>query len=132
MEKADTVGDGQRKAVAGALIGVDLIAVFQLLTLPILDKRLTVALYCFAISIPSLAMYLRSVIAQSTCPYNILVWHVPLGGILGLTISVVGLGAVFFHLGIVAGCLFSVFAILGFLASNRYRQIIKQVNESLE
>jgi hypothetical protein len=82
----DTLGNEQRRTVAGGLLGVGVIAVFQLLTVPTLDKRLTVALYCFAISIPLLALFLRALLAEAACVYRIPVWYVPVSSILGVTI----------------------------------------------
>lgn len=69
-QEIDRFGVGQRKAVSGAMLGVAVLAVFQILTLPTIDKRLTLALYCFAVSIPLLTLFFRAQLAEDASVYR--------------------------------------------------------------
>jgi hypothetical protein len=117
------------KTVTGAILGFDLVAVLQLLTLSALDKRLLVALYCFVISIPLLALHLRILLLHANAEYRLRTWYDPLTTIISLPLSVAGVAAIFFHFSITAGCVFSGLAIFGLLASHHYRVRVRQANE---
>jgi len=128
VRKVDAPADTHRKTVTGAFLGFDLIVVLQLLTLTSLDKRLTVALYCFAISIPLLALYLRVLLLHAPFDRLTLTWYAPVASILGLDLSVIGLAAVFFHLSVMAGYAFSGFVVFGYIASHHYRKRVIEIN----
>jgi hypothetical protein len=130
MDKAARAANQWLQAYGSGLIGIALIAVFQLLALPDLDKRLTVSLYCFAISIPLLAFFVLAMVAEAKYTHLSELWlynAVPL--VLGIPIWFVGLAAVFFHFSLVIGSIFSLLAILLLLASKRHRTLLKQINK---
>jgi len=126
--RVDAGGDAHRKTVIGAVLGFDLIVLLQLLTLSSLDKRLTVALYCFAISIPLLALHLRVLLLHAPFQRRVLTWYSPVAAILGLELSVIGLAAIIFHLSVRAGYTFAGFVIFGLIASHHYRRRIIELN----
>ncbi len=106
------------KVVCTALVGIDVIAVIELLGTP-LDSALTTSLYCFAISIPFLAAY--SLILASATWYEQIVgkWYLYIVGIVGIVEACVGVGAIFWHFYWAIGLLFigsSLFAFMVWLA----------------
>lgn len=103
----------------------------QFLSLNALDKRLSLGLYCFVISIPLLALHLRILLLHTGADYRIRTWYDPVAAIIGLLLSLVGLTATFFHFSIKAGCVFSGLVIFGLLASHHYRVRVRQANEFL-
>lgn len=128
-EKVDSSWDLHHKTVTSAFLGFDLIAALQFLTLNALDKRLWLALYCFVISIPLLALHLRILLLHTGAEYRIRTWYDPVATIIGLPLSVVGLAATFFHFSVKAGCVFSGLVLFGLLVSHHYRVRIRRANE---
>lgn len=110
------------------MLGLAVVAVFQILTLPAIDKRLTLALYCFAVSIPLLTVFFRALLVEDACVYRDPVWYVPVFSILGTQIWFAGLAAVFFHFSYKIGFVFLTLAILGLWVSGRYRARLLRLN----
>jgi hypothetical protein len=128
-QKIDKADNRRMQGVAGGLVGVAVIAVFQLLTLSSLDKRLTVSLYCFATSIPLLSFFVQSKVAESWYTNSVSFWYTVLPLLIGATIWFVGLAAVFFHFSIIVGLIFSLLAILGVISVTRYQALLEEVNK---
>lgn len=101
--------------VASGLIGASLVCVITFTTVAVLDYRLLVATFCFAVAIPTLAASILLVTDES--------FAVPIrepNSYLGLLLvgifsAIIGIGAMFFHLNIWAGLTFSI-AIVAALA----------------
>ena len=90
------------------------------------------ALYCFAVSIPLLTVFLRAQLIEAACVYREPVWYIPVCSILGTTTWFMGLAAVFFHLAILAGLVFTAISLIGLIASGRYRARLLKINNADE
>lgn len=115
--------------VFGALMGLDVIIVLQLMTLARLDKPLSVALYCFVVAIPLLAMYVLSILTTMKYEYDVWVWYHLAAILAGGLASLAGVGALFFHFSWVAGGLFALLSVLGLGAYFHYNGQLKKLNE---
>src|SRR5467141_3522736 len=56
--------DRSEEIIMGSLVGLSIVVIVQLLALQKLDKRLTVSLYCFVMSIPLLTTELLCTYAE--------------------------------------------------------------------
>jgi len=106
--------------VSGALIGVDLIALIQLIGLPYLDRRLSVAAITFAGSLPPLTLYLVGRLL------DVPVYEGPDGWlwIFGTVSALVGIALLTFHLSLFTGIAFCATFVLslGIFATRVYRK----------
>jgi len=127
-KKADEARDTHYKTVVGAFLGIDIIAALQFLTINSLDKRLTVALYCFMILIPLLALRLRAILLHAGLENYVLTWYLPVTTTLGILLSVAAMAAMFFHFSIRAGYVFCGLVVFGFLASHHYGSKLLKAN----
>ena len=106
---------------AGALVGLGVIAIVQMLSMQSLDVPLTVSLYSFAVSIPSLSavfLCMREEIKHRVYPadqgwVNLLV-------IIGGLASSIGIGGLFFHFDNYAGIIFIIVSVLGLVVWFHY------------
>jgi hypothetical protein len=115
------------EAICGALIGVAIVSVIELLGLPNLDRALTVALYCFAISIPSLTYYMMTVLLDAAAErasryplYNAMAFFI------GILASLTGVASLFVHFSYKLGLLFIVLCLLGFYGQKLYDKDMKE------
>lgn len=97
-----SVNNNQR-IVVGASLGLNILAVFQILDMPNLDSSLTLAIYCFAFSTPALAAYLTVLMDGEVGRIH---ERVGVLAVLGGIASFIGLTAVFFHMTVGAGLVF--------------------------
>jgi hypothetical protein len=105
------------KVALGALVGVGVLAVFQLLTLNQLDTPLKLALYSFAISIPLLSTYLAVLTSATPAIYNSMTskWSYGLAAFGGGLTGLVGFTAVFWHFSAKLGVLFGGLSLFGLI-----------------
>jgi len=93
----------------GALAGVDIIAVIQLTSVTQLDEPLRVALYCFAVGIPVLCLYLVSMallMGEKADMVEVMWYH--LGAMaIGPLASLGGLSALFYHFSAIMAVIFA-------------------------
>jgi hypothetical protein len=97
-----SVNNNQR-IVVGASLGLNTLAVFQILGLSNLDNSLTLAIYCFAFSTPALAAYLGVLMDGEVGRIR---ERVGILAVLGGIASFIGLTAIFFHMTVGAGLVF--------------------------
>jgi hypothetical protein len=95
--------------ISGALIGVDLVALIQLIGLPSLNARLTYAVAGFAISLPGLTFVIASRLLRLRLPEGVL------GFILGFAamFALLGVAMLILHLSVMIGGIFLVLFIAG-------------------
>lgn len=109
------------KLGSGALVGLSVIAMVQMLSVNGLDLPLKVSVFSFAISIPLLSAIFLSAIVETSFDYSVdkpfFLKAVSLGGYLA---SFVGVSALFFHFAIYAGVIFTGGSVIGFLAVTLY------------
>jgi len=109
------------KIASGALVGLAVVAMVQMLSLNVLDLPLKVSICSFAISIPLLSAVFISAIVETSFDFSVdkpfLLKAVALGGYLA---SLIGVPALFFHFAIYAGVIFIAGSVIGVLAVNVY------------
>src|SRR5215813_10434791 len=94
------------EVINGALAGIAVVAIVQMLSLQSLDVGLTVSVCCFAVSIPFLASLLLCKIQSER--FGFTTNNVAIGRVsdFGKIFSLVGIGALFFHFTVYAGIIF--------------------------
>jgi hypothetical protein len=113
MEEIDKVeirkaADAMLEVISGVLIGVDTVAIIQLVGLDHLDGPLTDALYCFATSIPLLAFFVFCIRIEKTRNCSIDIWYKDFALILGILGPPIGLGLLILHLSRTVAWIFAV------------------------
>jgi hypothetical protein len=103
------------EVISGVLIGVETVAIIQLVGLDYLDGPLTDALYCFATSIPFLAFFVLCIRIEKTRKCSIDIWYKDVALFLGITTAPIGLGLLILHLSRTAAWIFAVLCGLGLL-----------------
>jgi hypothetical protein len=93
----------------GALLGVDIVSVTQLLSQTQLDTFLTIALYLFAIAIPIVGSYVCCLVLSSQYRHVPEVWYHFWMMIIGASCSVFGITALFYHFSLGMGSTFILF-----------------------
>jgi hypothetical protein len=106
-QKIRKAADAMLEVISGVLIGVDTVAIIQLVGLDYLDGPLTDALYCFAISIPLLAFFVFCIRIEKTRKCSIDIWYKDVALFLGITGSPIGLGLLISHLSKTAAWIFA-------------------------
>src|SRR6185295_15306850 len=84
--------------ICGGLIGVNIIAIVQLVGLPALDAHLTLALHCFAVSLPLLSFFVFSLLIEKTRNCSIDIWYKQIFLAIGIVSAVSGIGLLILHL----------------------------------
>ena len=112
------------------LLGLAVVTLVQLLQVEEpLDVSLTVSVYCFAISIPILALRVMAKTRESQFEYLVKIWWVEGTLYVGLLASFVGFVAVFFHFSYIVGALFLCFGIAAVVVDLVYSNILVAINE---
>src|SRR5689334_15998552 len=89
---------------ASALIGVSVVSVLAFVSLPTMSWPLLFATFCFSISIPALGSYIFMISGETEpIPFDVPFMILLIGGCLS---SLVGFGAIVFHLHRTAGYVF--------------------------
>jgi uncharacterized protein involved in cysteine biosynthesis len=126
--KIDQADNRQIETVSGALIGVGVVVVTQLLRFDSLDWPLTVSLFSFTISLPCLSIILLNLLHESRYTYFASIWYNNLIQQAGGWLSLIGMIGIFWHLSVWAGILFTLLGCAGFLAFWHYGDLLKEVN----
>jgi len=127
-EKTNQKDSAELQTILGALIGLDIILVTQMLGLAALDDWLRAALYCFVVAIPLLALCFLMIRAQIQRTYYVVMWYGEPSFIAGCAASLLGLAALFCHLSLRAGALFFILLLIGFAAYLHYLRTLDRVN----
>ena len=110
--------------ISTALAVSTVVAITQILTLSHLDWWLTIAVWCFAIALPLLIAVSINPIRPLLIPQGVKVVMPPIAVrdfhvfLLVCAVDIVGFALIFFHFGLIAGCLFCVFSWIGLHESN--------------
>ncbi len=113
--------DVRIEIVCGALVGLGVIALVQMLSVTTLDVPLRISLCSFAISIPSLTAVFLSfkergpAAAGRSSRLLTFLWTI------GNIASLIGISGLFFHFAVYAGVIFIVIFVLGLVAWSRFR-----------
>ena len=109
----------------GALVGVAIIALVQMLSVSSLDVPLKVSIYGFAVSVPSLTAVVLCLIDEARHGIAIyrtsLLWLVVIGNLA----SFAGISGLFFHFSSYAGITFVTISAIGFGIWTRHRNNLK-------
>lgn len=105
--------------ISTALAVSTVVAITQILTLSHLDWWLTIAVWCFATALPLLIAVSINPIRPLLIPQGVKVVMPPVAVrdfhvfLLVCAVDIVGFALIFFHFGLIAGCLFCVFSWIG-------------------
>jgi hypothetical protein len=116
--KVGQAADGMFQAISGALIGFDIIVLMEFVSLPDLTTQLTVALYCFTVSLPLLGFFIFTVLIEKTRNCSIAVWYKPLALVTGIITNLVGVAMILLHLSRMAATVFVVLCIIAIIFTN--------------
>lgn len=105
-KKADPSARSHDQLITGALIGLNIIILLQLLTLTPLDRPLSISLYCLVVAIPLLAMAQMNSMQASGLEYDLDSWLFDAAQAVAGLISLIALGALFWHLSPTSGRIF--------------------------
>jgi len=114
--------------ITAALIGISTVAVIQLLGQSLLDKPLIISLYCFAISIPMLAVYSLIILMKPKFKLHRDTWAEMTIVLLGSFGAIVGVGAIFSHFSQSIGISFIVASVVGMALVVVWRAKISEIN----
>ena len=106
IKRVDPRIQEQRKIVVGALLGVSALALTQLINARSLGVPLLLATYSFAAAIPLLAFDLYATANEALGELTVRVWYRNLVRFTGSLAATIGVGAMFWHLGIGPGLTF--------------------------
>ena len=118
---ADIAFDG----FASGCIGVDVIALIEMIGLQVLNRRLTVAIVCLSASLPLLVLYILNRRFEATREGRWAeVWYHDVAFAVGALLTIAGMGAMTFHVSILAGIIFSILFFVGVIVHFHYMSII--------
>lgn len=108
--------------IFSALFTIGFVAITQLMKVDVLDKPLTVALYCFAISLPFLSMMIY--IKRGERDVNMFYTSVVIifGYRLGLICAIAGMVSIFFHFSITIGIIFSISCLIALVGLVKFAE----------
>lgn len=118
--------------ITTALIGISAVAVIQLLQVTALDVPLKVSLYCFAISIPMLALYLLIILSKPNYKLQSDMWADQIAVYTGGFCSVVGIAAIFWHFSVSIGITFIITSIFAYILIRIWVSRMNRINHSDE
>ncbi len=110
----------EREITCGALIGLALIAIVEMLSLPVLDIPLKMSVFSFAISIPVLSAVILCMINDSVFNQKPHGEGIHRAWFFGVFMSFLGIAGLFFHLSLFAGLLFVVLSLTALCMTVRY------------
>lgn len=129
IESKTKAADAIFEIIAGALIGVDIIGILQLLGVSFLDSRLTLALYFFTVSLPLLAFFVFAVLIEKTRNCTLEAWYKFSALVLGMMGCLGGITLVIWHLSSNAGIVFVSLIGLGLVFINYHITRADQAEE---
>ena len=111
-------------------MGVNLVITVQLLSLPSLDIPLNIALHCFALSTPFLALIVMIHTIES-CYENTIIWpfEIDFWFVLSPLVSFIGITALFWHFSWIVGALFALGAIYAFKLHGNFHDKVYSINQ---
>jgi hypothetical protein len=109
--------------IGGALLGVNIVAAFQILLTPNVDRSLVISLYCFTIGIPLTAANSIILMVVARCTYAPKKrWYNRVIALTSAACPIVGVTAALWHFSVILALMFLCLCALGFWA------IIENVN----
>lgn len=116
------------EATLGGLIGVSVVMLIQLLSIPTLDAALTVSLYSVSVSIPLASAALLCEMAENHFTFTEETWYSFLVIASGSLSTAVAIGAVFYHFSRLAAGLFTILSFSGFFLWGHHVNVVKRAN----
>jgi|SRR5882672_12517169 len=127
-KKTEDYALAEDQLITGGLIGVGVVVIVTLLGFNQLDRPLTLALYCFAGSVPLLSMVLLSAVTTTRFPLHNFFWYHTLASAVGALAALIGVNSLFWHFSRKAGSLFLFMSIIGFIGYMHYFVSLKRFN----
>jgi len=118
----------QSTLIYAGLIGIGIFFVIDLISETPLDLPLTIALYCFSISIPFLALLILFNQIMSSREYAIFPVYATISAVIGVIGALLGTLAEFWHVSWIAGGLFALCSLWGLVSFALFRSSLEKVN----
>lgn len=118
--------------IATALISASMVIVIQLINQNTDSIKLEIALYCFAISIPLLVGSIAAMYLEKSYKIRASIWYLRICNFFGCSLSIVGIGAVFFNFNILLGVFFSITSVCVFFIIGAYSSLLPRINNISE
>jgi len=114
--------------IYSALLGISTIAMTQILPISRLDRALCVAVFAFAVAMPSLAALIIVDREKMGKPINIDTHWELVMSVAGVLSGIVGVTSIFFHFGVFVGVVFLAISIFAFLAGRQVMRKLVNIN----
>ena len=118
----------QLNFIYGGLIGIGIFFVIDLVSQTPLDGTLTVALFCFSIALPFLALLIMCNYRETTYEYTVLPAYMLISTWIGVLGIIAGLLAELWHISWIAGCIFIVCCLWGAIEYSFFHAALKKAN----
>jgi hypothetical protein len=112
----------------GGLIGIGILFIIDLVNQTPLDGTLTIALFCFSIALPFLALLIVRNYLEAIHEYTIQSAHMRLASQLGIVGIFAGLLAEIWHISWIAGCIFLLCSLWSVIGYSLFRTALKKAN----
>src|SRR5690242_15987254 len=123
----------QSNFIYGGLIGIGILFIIDLVSQTPLDGILTIALFCFSIALPFLALLIMCNYIEATHEYTILPVYIRLSTWIGVLGIITGLLAVIWHISSwMAGSVFIVCCLWGVIGYSLFHAALKKANNLSE
>jgi hypothetical protein len=128
-------GTGQQaekedKILFGAFTGICTVALIQILGVTNRDAPINIALYCFAIAIPLLAVKLYAVAIESTYEITIITWYMQSISFAGIAGAIVGILCIFWHFSWLVGITFLICGVAGVVGLFKFYYELEKQNKN--
>jgi hypothetical protein len=128
MYKVNQQKRQQLNLIYGGLIGIGIFFIIDLVSETPLDTSLTVALFCFAIALPFLALLIMRNYIEATHKYTVRPAYINISAIIGALGIIIGLIAEIWHVTWIAGSIFIACCLWGGIGYSLFQAALKKVN----
>ncbi|MWB96227.1 hypothetical protein GON26_17835 [Flavobacterium sp. GA093] len=118
--------------ITTALISMSMIITIQLINEKLNSLQLTIALYCFAISIPLLVGSIAALYLEKLYKIRAHIWYLWICNFFGCLLSIVGIGAVFFNFNWILGTIFLLCSLFTLFVIASYTGLLEKINDDNE
>jgi hypothetical protein len=128
MYKVNQQKRQQLNFIYGGLIGIGIFFIISLVNETPLDTPLTLALFCFSIALPFLALLVMRNYIETTHQYTLRPAYINISNLIGVLSIIGGLIAEIWHVTWIAGSIFIACCLWGLLGYSLFQASLKKVN----
>lgn len=122
----------QLNFIYGGLIGIGIFFIIDLVSETPLDTSLTVALFCFSIALPFLALLIMRNYLEATHEHTVQPAYIGVSTVIGVLGIIAGLVAEIWHVSLIAASIFIVCCLWGVLGYSLFHTALKKANPQEE